>query len=278
MPLVATVTDTNGVALTGVSLTYVSTDPTTTPASGNQITPLFPATATITAECLPPACNPAPFSQIGLFGNGQPLSSNGVQITSTGRSAAQVFAASTNSQYLYSFDFSTIGTGSLLRLPYVPNSMVITTDGSTIFMGTSHGLLSISTAALAISNGGNPYAAVPGTVLTVSPDGTTVVVTDPLRNTVSLVNNTGNVTSTYGGTGTRAEFSPDNQTVYITAGNQLLVHSDFTGWTTIPLSTAYNDVAITEPSVGRSSRARRSRKRAASALRRHRWLRERHHW
>ena len=250
VPLVATVTDTNGVALTGVNLTYVSTDPTTTPASGNQITPLFPATATITAECLPPGCNPSPFNQIGLFGNGQPLSSNGVQITSTGRSASQVFAASTNSQYLYSFDFSTTGTGSLLRLPYVPNSMVITTDGSTIFMGTSHGLLSIATAALTITNGGNPYAVAPGTVLAVSPDGSTVVVTDPLRNTVSLISNTGSVASTYGGTGTHAEFSPDNETVYITAGTQLLVHSLFTGWTAIPLNSVYNDVAVTLPSVG----------------------------
>ena len=47
---------------------------------------------------------------------------------------------------------------------------------------------------------------------------------------------------------------PDSQTVYIAAGNQLLVYSAFTGWTSITPATSggtpVNDVAITVPSVG----------------------------
>src|SRR5206468_4048362 len=67
--------------------------------------------------------------------------------------------------------------------------------------------------------------------------------------------------STYGGVATHAQFTPDNQTVYITMGtpdangnivpnNQLLVHSSFTGWTLTTLSAPASDVAITVPSVG----------------------------
>ena len=60
--------------------------------------------------------------------------------------------------------------------------------------------------------------------------------------------------SSYGGVGTRAQFAPDTQTVYITAGNQLLIYSAFTGWTsTIPATpggTPVTDVAVTVPSIG----------------------------
>jgi hypothetical protein len=92
--------------------------------------------------------------------------------------------------------------------------------------------------------------AIPGTVLSVSPDGATVVVTDPIRQTVSLVVG-GNATSTFGGVGTRAQWSPDSQTVYIAAANnQLLVHSVYNGWYSTPTTTQYVDVAVTVPSVG----------------------------
>jgi hypothetical protein len=56
--------------------------------------------------------------------------------------------------------------------------------------------------------------------------------------------------------GTHVQFSPDSTTIYITAGNQLLVHSTFTGWaaisgSTIPsLATPVLDVAITVPDAG----------------------------
>ena len=75
--LTASVLDTNGVTLTGLSLTFDSTNPQTIAASGGSVLATYPGTATITAACQPPTCNPAPFSQIGLFGNGKPVTSNG---------------------------------------------------------------------------------------------------------------------------------------------------------------------------------------------------------
>ena len=246
-PLTTTVTDTNGVILTGVNLEFLSTTPTTIPVSGGLVNPQFPGAATITAVCQPPSCNPAPFSQIGLFGNGKPITSNGIQVITNGTNATVLYIGSTQSQYIVPVDFSTGQTGAPVKLPYAPNSMVISQDGSTIFLGSSTELMTVS----AVSNSvGGVFQNEPGTVLSVSPDNSTIVITDPVRQTVSLVNSSGNVLTTYGGVGTAAQWSPDSQTVYIAAGTQLLVHSAFTGWYSTTATQPYKDVAVTVPSVG----------------------------
>ena len=251
VPLIATVLDTNGVTLTGVALEFNSTTPTTIPASSGSVTPAFPGSATITAVCQPSSCNSSPFSQIGLYGNGKPITSNGIQVTATGSNASVLYIASTQSQFLLPVDFSTGQPGSLLKLPYVPNSMVITQDGSTLYLGSSVALMTVSALSNSVTASN---LAVPGTVLSVSPSGTDVVVTDPVRQTVSLVAS-GAVVTTIGGVGTRAQWSPDSQTVYITAnssasGPQLLVHSAYTGWYSTTTANQYVDVAVMVPSVG----------------------------
>src|SRR5207253_4918060 len=120
----------------------------------------------------------------------------------------------------------------------------------------------------------NQDASVTGSVLAVSPDGTTLVITDPIRQFVYLYNTTSTSSTTgtaasaagvqtqFGGVGTHAVFSPDSQTVYITLGdynsatgvttpnNQLLVHSQFTGWYQTTASQATTDVALGVPYVG----------------------------
>jgi hypothetical protein len=246
-PLTAVVKDTQGVTLTGVALTFESTTPTTISAGAGSVNPIFPGSSTITAVCQPSTCNSAPFSQIGLFGNGEPITSNGIQVTSSGTNATVLFIASTQSQYLLPVDFSTGQPGALVKLPYTPNSMVISNDGSSIYLGSSSALMTVSAINNQVSAANQNIT---GKVLSVSPDGGTVVVTDPIRQTVSLVAG-GNVVSTYGGVGTSAQWSPDSATVYITAlNNQLLVHSTFTGWLATTTANQYVDVAVTVPSVG----------------------------
>ena len=273
-PLAATVLDTNGQPITGLTLNYVSTTPTTIPG-GSSITPLFPGAASITAVCQPPACNPAPFNQIGLLGNGKPITSNEVQVTSPGRNSTDLFIGSTNSQYIVPVDFTTGMVGAPVRLPYVPNSMVISDDGSTIYMGSSVELMTFSALNNSLSN---QDPSITGTVLAVSPDNTMVVITDPIRKFVYLYKASGGVTTQYGGVGTHAEFSPDNTTVYITMGNvnapanpdgtcsttgdvniagqcvtpnnQTLVHSTSTGWYLTSSAANTTDVAVGVPSVG----------------------------
>lgn len=264
-PINAVVTDKNGTVLTGVPLTFVSTTPRTIPPSFGSVTPLFPGAASISAVCLPPGCNPSPLDQIGLNENGKPVTSNAVQVTAPGITSTDLYIASTQSQYLVPVDFTTSAIGTPVRLPYQPNSMVISDDGSTIYMGSAFELMTFSANSNSLTN---QDTTVLGTVLAVSPDGQTLVITDPTRQLIYLYNATGSVRATYGGVGTHAEFTPDSQTVYITLGNvttpatattpavitpnnQLLVHSTFTGFfVTNAKSATATDVAVTVPSVG----------------------------
>jgi hypothetical protein len=248
-PITAVVTDTKGVTITGLQLEYNSTTPQTIPASSGSVTPSYPGSATITAACVPGTCNPSPFSQIGLFGNGKPVTSNGITITTAGTSGTVIYMGSTSSQYLLPMDFTTGQPSSLIKLPYVPNSMVISQDGSSIYMGSSQALMTLNT----LNNAqGTPNTTVTGTVLSVSPDGSTLVVTDPIRQTISLYSTSGSsVTTTYGGVATSAAWSPDSQTVYITTTTStLLTHNSFTNWQATNTTEPYNTVAVMVPSVG----------------------------
>ena len=250
-PIVATAFDTNGVPLTGLSLEFVSTTPSTIPA-GSTVTPPLAGAASISAVCQPPSCNPASYNQIGLFGNGKPVTSNSVNISVPGTNSTVLYMASTQSQYMVQIDFTTSVLGQPFLLPYVPNSMVISNDGFNIYMGSSTALMvvnAVNTLSIARTDPTSP-----GTVLAVSPNGDTIVLSDPVHQVISLQSSTGGVISTYGGVATHAEFAPDSQTVYITAGNQLLVYSANTGWTNIVPATSagtpVTDVAITVPAVG----------------------------
>jgi hypothetical protein len=247
-PLVATVMDMNKTVLTGIALEFESTTPQTAPGNSSTITPVFPGTAAITAICQPANCNPAPFSQIGALGNGKPIQSNPVTINTAGTSSTVIFMASTQSQYILPMDFSTGLQSSQVKLPYVPNSMVISLDGSELYFGSSQGLMTVSTITNSING---PNLSLPGVVLSVSPDGTTLVITDKTRQTITLYQTAGSVSSVIGGVGTSAVWSPDSQTVYITTTtNTLLTHSNFTNWQSTTASEVYTDGVVTVPSVG----------------------------
>lgn len=257
-PITAKIFDTNGVQLTGVNLEFVSTTPTTIPAASGSVTPLLPGSAAITAICQPPECNPAPINQIGLYGNGKPVTSNPVEITAPGTNSTVLFIGSTQSQYIVPVDFTTKTLGSPVRLPYVPNSMVISNDGSSIYMGSSQEIMTFSALTNALTA---QDPSVTGKVLAVSPDSSTLVITDPVRKLVYLYKATGGVETTFGGVATRAEFTPDSSTVYITLGdvdasgnvtpnNQLLIHANDIGWYLTTSAQSTTDVAVGVPSVG----------------------------
>ena len=253
LPFTTTVLDTNNNPITGLSLEFNSTNQQTIPTSSNTVTPVFPGTADITAVCNPGTCNPAPYSQLGYLGNGVPLTSNGITVNTAGTSSTVLYIGSTQSQYLYPLDFTTNQPGALLKLPYVPNSMVINEAGTTIYLGSPQALMTVSAVTNTVTG---TNTTIVGPVLTVSPDSTTLVTTDPNRQTISIISSAGSVEYTYGGVANRAQFSPDSQTVYITgvdtSGNpQLLVHNIFTGWTPItPTTGLYTDIAVTVPHVG----------------------------
>jgi trimeric autotransporter adhesin len=273
----ATVLDTLGQPITGLNLEFNSTLPVNFPASAGSVTAAFPGTATITAACIPPSCNPSPFSQIGVLGNGKPITSNGITVTAPGTSASVLYMASTpstttvngntvtnlGSQYIVSEDFTTGQLSSPIKLPYVPNSMVISQDGSTLYLGSAGGMMVVSATSNTLAN---TFTGVQGTVLAVAPNNSYVVTTDPTRQTVNLVTpTTGAIFSSQNGIGTRAAWTPDSNTLYVTAtvpasslGTSsstgfvpvLLTYSTFTPWEVTQLDQNYRDVAVTVPAVG----------------------------
>ncbi len=259
-PITAVVTDTNGVTMTGLTLTYTSTTPESAPATSLGITPIFPGVAAINAFCMPPTCNPSPYGSVGLNGNGKPVISNTIVSTTPGSNSTRLWIGSTDSLYITPVDLTTTTVPPPTKLPYQPNSMIINQAGTSIFMGSSVGLMTFTTASNSLTS---TDFTVQGTALAVSPDNATVVITDPTRKLI-YIDNTGTaggttttassptVVSSFAGVGTRAAFTPDGSAAYITTtDNHLLVYSTFSGWQSYDLSaTGANDVAIAVPSVG----------------------------
>ena len=233
--ITAAITDTNGETLNGITLDYASTQPQEIQVSSTgQVSSTFPSETAITAICQPASCNPAPVSQIGVFGTGLPVVSNTLSVTSPGRSSNYLWMASTQSQFFSAVDLTTGTPGSPVRLPYPPNSMVLDQGGTNLYFGSYRELMIYS----ALSNTlGKEDTSVPGVVLAVSPDSSTVVINDQLRQVIYLYSASSGANTSIGGLATRASFSPDGKNAYIVGPDTLYVHNASTGWSTYDIST-----------------------------------------
>jgi hypothetical protein len=244
--LVTSVLDTNNNPITGLTLTYQSTDPSEiSAASSGSITANFPGTASVYATCQPPNCNSAPTNEIGLYGTGLPVSSNPVTITSPGTASDYVwFAAPGQSQYIVAVDLLSGTVGSTIRLPYVPNSMAADHSGTNLYFGSTHELMIFSTASNSVTL---ENTSAPGVVLSVAPNDFNVVVNDQARQIFYLYPVLGGQSPPpFGGIGNAAAWTPDGNTLYITDNaalnapansggasghsNTLYVYNAKTGW------------------------------------------------
>jgi len=250
--LTTTVIDTNGNPITGLSLAYQSTDPIDITAgnSGN-ITTNYPGVASITAICQPSVCNPGPIDEIGLYGTGLPVSSNPVTITVPGTASDYVwFGAPGQSQYFAPIELLSGTPGSTVRLPYVPNSMMMDRLGTSLYFGSSHELMYYSTFSNSITK---QDTSVPGVVLAVSPTNSLLLINDQVRQVFYVYSPASGTSSIFGGMGAAAAWTPDAQTLYIVDNAELntpascstplitghtdtlYVYNFNTGWTTEPL-------------------------------------------
>jgi hypothetical protein len=255
--LTTTVVDTKDQIITGLSLEYQSTDPIDISAvSTGAVTASYPGQAAIYAVCQPPTCNPTPINQVGLYGTGLPVSSNPVNIVTPGTASNFVwFSSPGQSQYFVPVELLKGSIGSTVRLPYVPNSMVMDRLGTNLYFGSSHELMIYATDTNALSK---EITGVPGVVLAVSPDNSEVLVNDQARQLFYIYSVAGNSATTYGGLGNAAAWTPDSKTLYITGTDTttgkpaLFVYSQASGWTSHDLSASGNaeSLAITVPSVG----------------------------
>ncbi len=270
--LVTTVKDTQGNTITGLTLDYQSTDPVDISAgAAGSVVSSFPGESSIYAVCQPYSCNPAPINEIGLYGTGLSLTSNPVKVTTPGTASDYVwFSAPGQSQYIIPVELLSGTVGSTVKLPYVPNSMLMDKLGNTIYMGSQDELMIYDAAANTVTK---QNTNVPGVVLAVSPDNLQVLVNDQVRGLFYIYSPNGGATSTFNGLGNAAEWTPDSKTLYITdsaslnslpqnvaAGitghtDTLYVYNSSSGWTTYDLSPntasgGSQSLAITIPGVG----------------------------
>ena len=248
----AVITDTKGATITGLSLDYTSTEPQNLSVStAGALTASFPTTAALTAICQPGTCNPAPLNKIGTLGTGMPVVSNRVTANSLGSSSTLLWAASPQSQYFSAFDLTLNTAASPLKLPYVPNSMVLDPSGTSLYFGSYRELMIYTAATNTLSH---EDTTVPGVVLAVSPSGTQVIICDQVRQVIYLYTPAAGTAAgsniSIGGLGTRAVFSPDSKNVYIAGPNAIYIHNATTGWSTYPISSQTGDSTCTFDNLG----------------------------
>ncbi|HEV2134754.1 MAG TPA: hypothetical protein VGR47_10895 [Terracidiphilus sp.] len=263
--LTTSVVDTNGNTITGLTLDYQSTNPIdiTTSTSG-AVSTRFPGVASITAICQPPSCNPSPINEIGLESTGLPISSGPVTVTTPGTTSNYVYFASPgNSQYFVQYAMVTNTLSSTVRIPYVPNSAVMDAQGTSLYFGSLRELMIYNTLTGSLTK---QDTSVPGVVLAISPNNAQVLVNDQIRQLFYLYSVTGGSSTSFGGMGVAAQWTPDSQTLYIVDSasannpaqgitghtNALYIYNIYTGWSTYSLNATggSTNVAITVPSVG----------------------------
>ena len=243
--LSATVTDTRGQIINGLSLDYTSTSPENIDVgSVGQVSTKWPGSASINAICQPGSCNPAPLNKIGVFGTGTPVVSNTLKFVSPGKNSNILWMASTKSQFFSSVDLTTGVTSSPVRLPYIPNSMVMDQSGNSLYFGSYRELMVFSAITNTLAK---EITSVPGVVLAVSPDGAQVVINDQVRQVIYIYSTATSTGTSTAGLATRAEFSPDGKNVYIVGPNAFYVYNAATGWSTY--TSATNPAGPTQPNA-----------------------------
>ena len=258
--LVTKVTDTQGNPITGLTLDYQSTDPIDISAnSAGTLSAQYPGQASVYAVCQPSSCNPSPINVFGVHGTGLSIPSNSVNVSTPGTASAFVWLAAPGaSQYFVPVELLTGTVGSTVRLPFVPNSMVMDRTGSSLYFGSDRELMVFSTASNALSKA-DPN--VPGVVLAVSPTNQQVLINDRKRRVLNIYGAAGSISNTIGGIGYSAQWTPDAKTLYVVGEGlnksgvnvpMLFVFNANTGWTENDLTAtgASANLAITVPGVG----------------------------
>ena len=270
--ITATVMDSMKNAITGVPLKWSSSQPTSVSAVAGAVTAVI-ITGTVTASaaggasiiasCTPPACNIGFQPSLPIY----PQSSIGVVVTPTSTSTAAsgtLFVTTDGCRTIngciatlvpLTLPANTIGTAT--NLPAVPNSLVLSPDATTAYLGTDLGELGTKGLMKFVVSGASlsQTTSVAGKVVAVSPDGNKLVISDivdpdssPQVFIFDTVSNTASAIPVAAGTSVAADFSPDSLKAFVVASSgsasTLYVYSKVDALQTIPLTTAGRDVAF----------------------------------
>jgi hypothetical protein len=203
------------------------------------ITAVAPGTASITAACSPPNCNSSlPNAPPGYTVYPQ-YSQNVVTASVSGTTATMVYAASTNSTTLVPISTATNATGTAVTLPNLPNSALMDPAGSSLYLGSSSGLMQVNL----LTNVVTAYP-VNGTVVAISPDSQYLLISDSVANNIYYLDTTTQtvLTTSAGFTTSSSLYTPDSKFnewvsgTTLTSGFQIGVAlgSPGNGMTTLP--------------------------------------------
>jgi WD40 repeat protein len=253
----ATLTDIAGIPITGVPLTWSSSNPASVAVSSSgAVTTPGVGGASVIASCTPPACN------IGLTPLTPIYPETALQVivtppaNNTTPPSSTLYASSTGCGVLEGcvttlvpINIPANTVGNPISLPATPNSLLFDRQGRNAYLGTDLGELGTKGLMLVSGNSVSENKSAPGAVLAVSPDGNKIIVSDTKEtpNEVFVVSNggfsSGTVPLNISGA-TAAAFSPDNLKAFIVAGQKLYIYSVLEPLRTVPLTATATDVAF----------------------------------
>jgi hypothetical protein len=244
--LTATAIDSNNktITITSGRLNYDSSVPNAvTVTTSGLATATNPGTAAIVASCAPPFCNNGLFP---VYSNVVTGTTQGTTASGTNHASTQVLVGSPSTTSLIPVDITTAKAGTAITLPYAPNSLVFTRNGSTAYMGSSAELMTYDPTTNIIG----VLAQVPGVIVDLSYGGNRMVIYDDVGKTVTVLNPVGGSivdkfsVPTATPSTVHASTSPDEQTTYIVVGSTLYISSSTAALQTVNLTAPANDVAF----------------------------------
>ncbi|ABF40221.1 hypothetical protein Acid345_1219 [Candidatus Koribacter versatilis Ellin345] len=221
--LAADVLDTEGNTVTP-GLTYNSLAAATGTVASSTGTATYtgkaPGYGAVVASCTPPSCNKnasAVFSNVVTATVQNSATDTGVTANET-----NVYVTGVGAQQMYPVDTTNHTLGTVMSLPYGPNSIGISNDGTRIFLGSDKAGMVVNTASNSVQ-----ALSFPGKVLAVSPSNNFVLFANTALGVgaVNIMSVTSLTVANPGGfeipNVSAASFTPDGNTVYFTDGASL---------------------------------------------------------
>ena len=274
----ATVIDTLGMPITNIPLTWSSSNPISVSASSgtvgdphNVFGSIFTAQASavgaaaVTASCTPPTCNGGikpslpiyPESAISFVVRSSTAPTTSPTVYATTTACASATANPTNATcstdvvpITRSSSTSSFAIGTPVTLSSSPNSVVYDEHGTNAFLGVDSS--QFGQKGVMVFSGSSPsqFNTAAGKVLAVSPDGTTVIISDTADSPNQLFictscSSTSRTVSPFLIAGaTAAAFSADGLKAYIVAGSNLYIYSKVDALQKISLASPATDVTF----------------------------------
>jgi hypothetical protein len=271
----ATVKDIAGQDVTGVPLTWSTSNPVSVGASGDNSKPIFGSVGTanasgagqgtVIASCTPPTCNAGikptlPIYPQAAFNfdvrNTTPAANPTVYATSTGCNTTSATCTPTLVSVTRSSASTPFAASTPVALFSTPNSLVFDNNGGNAYLGVDS--TDFNQKGLMLFNGTSvaQVRSAPGKVLAISPDRNSAIISDTFDspNLLFICTNCGSssrtVTPFQISGATAAAFSPDNLKAYILAtppppaSPTLYVYSKLDPLQPIKLSAQGTDVAF----------------------------------